>query len=233
MKTVFPLLALLLLPIDAFSVDTFADEAPWFNVELVIFEHLDPQAIRAESWRQEEELPFIEGTHVLTPSSKSKKNASLPPYAELAFKLLPSKDRYLNKATKEMADSQLYKPLLHIAWRQPVLDKEQAKPVHIRSQGNTIDGLITLSLARYLHLDADILYHHKTANFTSDNDQFAGIQTFRLKESRRMRSKELHYFDHPMFGMIVKITPYELPEPSPVADRPVIAPTKNDSKIKK
>jgi len=30
-----------------------------------------------------------------------------------------------------------------------------------------------------------------------------------LRQSRRMRSKELHYFDHPLFGMLIMITPYE------------------------
>ena len=32
---------------------------------------------------------------------------------------------------------------------------------------------------------------------------------FELNESRRMRSKELHYLDHPAMGIIVKITPVE------------------------
>ena len=32
---------------------------------------------------------------------------------------------------------------------------------------------------------------------------------FELNESRRMRSKELHYLDHPAMGIIVKVTPVE------------------------
>ncbi len=35
---------------------------------------------------------------------------------------------------------------------------------------------------------------------------------FRLTETRRMRSRELHYFDHPLFGAIVQIIPYERPK---------------------
>ncbi|MCW8878603.1 MAG: peptidoglycan binding protein CsiV [Kangiellaceae bacterium] len=30
-----------------------------------------------------------------------------------------------------------------------------------------------------------------------------------MQQSRRVRSKELHYFDHPLFGMLIIITPYE------------------------
>ena len=31
---------------------------------------------------------------------------------------------------------------------------------------------------------------------------------FELIETRRIKSNVLHYFDHPRFGMIAKVTPY-------------------------
>ncbi len=42
------------------------------------------------------------------------------------------------------------------------------------------------------------------------------VQAFRLATSRRMRSKEIHYLDHPLFGALALITPYE----GPTSDRP-------------
>lgn len=45
------------------------------------------------------------------------------------------------------------------------------------------------------------------------------LANFRLQDHRRMRSKELHYIDHPLFGIIVKAMPYELPE-LPVEEPP-------------
>ncbi|TQV84401.1 CsiV family protein [Aliikangiella coralliicola] len=38
---------------------------------------------------------------------------------------------------------------------------------------------------------------------------------YRLKQSRRVRSGELHYFDHPLIGMLVIIRPYEMEEQQP------------------
>jgi hypothetical protein len=38
-------------------------------------------------------------------------------------------------------------------------------------------------------------------------------QVFRMKQSRRMRSNEVHYIDHPLFGIIALVTRYELPQP--------------------
>ena len=47
---------------------------------------------------------------------------------------------------------------------------------------------------------------------------------FRLEATRRMRSRELHYYDHPMFGVLVKVTPYGVQEqPEPAGD-PTTAP---------
>jgi hypothetical protein len=43
-------------------------------------------------------------------------------------------------------------------------------------------------------------------------------RVYRMQQSRRMRSNELHYLDHPVFGMAVKVTPYELPEQQPAAE---------------
>ena len=34
-------------------------------------------------------------------------------------------------------------------------------------------------------------------------------QVIPMKQSRRMRSKELHYIDHPMLGILVRVTPIE------------------------
>jgi len=86
-------------------------------------------------------------------------------------------------------------------------------------QLNTLEGTIKLHLGRYLHLETDLLYRSQIEplennTFFINLDDIEQPQTlFRMHQTRRMRSGELHYFDHPMFGMLVLITPYELPEP--------------------
>ncbi|MBL1259542.1 MAG: hypothetical protein COB33_003300 [Thiotrichaceae bacterium] len=91
----------------------------------------------------------------------------------------------------------------------------------IEAQFKTLDGTIKLHLGRYLHLEADLLYRSQTEplknnTFFMNFDEIEQPPTlFRMHQKRRLRSGELHYFDHPMFGMLVKIIPYELPEPEP------------------
>ncbi len=45
------------------------------------------------------------------------------------------------------------------------------------------------------------------------SDDFQRILTATASDSRRLKSAELHYIDHPLFGILVKMTPHELPDP--------------------
>lgn len=47
------------------------------------------------------------------------------------------------------------------------------------------------------------------------NNQYRVDRTVLLQQERRMRSNELHYIDHPLMGLLIRITPYEFPEPEP------------------
>lgn len=96
---------------------------------------------------------------------------------------------------------------------------------------NPFFGTLRLSVSRYLHLEADLNYRvpilkeevipvePATAGFDSQASgqqpqttflKRQALQTFHMYETRRMRSKEIHYFDHPMFGVISRVIPYEI-----------------------
>jgi len=89
-------------------------------------------------------------------------------------------------------------------------------------------GLIRLSVSRYLHVETDLHYRTTVTQQEYVLEQPSGffggseavekmvqrnvLLDFRMHESRRMRSKEIHFFDHPMFGAIIMVTPYEFPK---------------------
>lgn len=82
------------------------------------------------------------------------------------------------------------------------------------------DGTVTVSLSRYLHMKTDINYYNPEVYLAEQIAQQSidtpSIEHFRLQSSRRMRSKEIHYIDHPYFGIIALITPYQRePEQEP------------------
>jgi len=114
---------------------------------------------------------------------------------------------------KLMAPPELIeRPLLLGVPQEIETEESEAGPLR------TIDGTIRLHLGRYLHLEVDLLYRNQTEPMASNTFYMLGEEEqpqtlFRMHQTRRMRSGELHYFDHPMFGVLALITPYELPEP--------------------
>lgn len=42
-----------------------------------------------------------------------------------------------------------------------------------------------------------------------ESEEFLPTRIVVMEEDRRIRANELHYFDHPLFGLIVQLTPYE------------------------
>ncbi len=89
-----------------------------------------------------------------------------------------------------------------------------------------LEGQITIVLSRYLHTHANLVFRKPASQAArSSTVDAAELQTaspitqrnllfnYALNEKRRMRSKRLHYLDHPEFGLLVLITPYDGPPP--------------------
>ena len=46
---------------------------------------------------------------------------------------------------------------------------------------------------------------------TTSSETYKEIRYYPVQTHRRMRSKEIHYIDHPLIGILVLATPFELP----------------------
>ena len=108
-------------------------------------------------------------------------------------------------------------------------------------------GTLRLSVSRYLHLEANLNYRvpvmkeelvpvnledavvgsgfQQNTAFTEQGNTAEmraqirkTLQNFNMYETRRMRSKEIHYFDHPLMGIIARVIPYEIPVNEPNFD---------------
>jgi hypothetical protein len=166
----------------------------------------------------------------------------------VAFVMLRDEELQLKESLKKLTKSSKFDPLLHIAWRQPNKNLKTEKTARktksdINNETNIeminprFAGTIRLSVARYLHFAADLVYRapitQRVANPMRDRElwtdspyqalsypqgpayqleSWKALRGFRLEESRRMRSKRIHYLDHPFLGIVVLITPVELPK---------------------
>jgi hypothetical protein len=95
----------------------------------------------------------------------------------------------LSDTAARLARSAGYRVIHQAAWIQPGLPRNAAPGVPV--SGTTVSGETRLYRQRYLHLGLDL--------------RFAADQ--KLTEWRRMRSNEVHYYDHPLFGAIAVVVP--------------------------
>ena len=192
---------------------------PWYTVEVVVFERLDDAGLYEEVW------PAVPEAGVTTGADEGEdgEEADAVPLAAAGeprepFVALPAAELGLGGITAALRRSGSYRPLLHTAWRQPGVDARGAVAVAVAddSVSPSVEGTLRLHRARYLHLNADLLYR-RAAPADADVTLPAG---FRMAQSRKMRSEEIHYLDHPLFGVIVQVTPYEAPPPEPAPAAP-------------
>ena len=180
------------------SCATDAQDVPLYDVELVIFRVLSPSG-SAEQWSTEEALaangitaaPESEGEETAAPSAdRSVRPGTVAVLAPDQFKLTAIED-----SLKRSRDYQL---LAHIGWTQAGYALNSASFISLADNltGTGVSGRAALSRGRYLHLSLDLVYQPQ-----------AGAPRYVLKQSRRMRSTERHYFDHPYFGVIAVVTP--------------------------
>lgn len=270
------LLATLLPGLSLAQSDSSAEEEviPRYDVEVIVFKNIKvPKS-------KEFVLPVSspgQSEAMFDLSSPASIEAAL----ESGYELLSPAEYRLLEPLGRLIASPRYQLLLHAAWRQPGLEREQVLPVwlkggriygneytsidnHIESleiespdeddenaevttyefdeqsleslelqllekqESQQHDGLyefegkITIALSRYLHTYTDLILRRPrlsvdpVLNNAPQNAYLAAnsadthiLNNHRIKEHRRMRSKNLHYLDHPEFAMLILITPYE------------------------
>ena len=74
------------------------------------------------------------------------------------------------------------------------------------------DGTVRLRKSRFLHLDVDFAYFPDTLeqpdlDIPEQAARHGGLSAdyVRLTESRRIKSDDMNYFDHPLFGLIIQV----------------------------
>lgn len=202
------ILALLCLPLPAGAAD--------YAVELLVFSTLHRDD-GEERWPLPAQLPATEQSLNIGEGGTQALDGG----------------RSLQAIADSLRRSNAYRPLLHWRWRQPGWERSQARQLHVQVPAGSalpltqpsalasklqiqrlrgvsepsapggaglplLDGTVSLARSRFLHLTVDLIYV----------DPHTGVPV-QLKESRRMRSNELHYLDHPRLGMLVQVTPLD------------------------
>jgi hypothetical protein len=176
---------------------------PSYDVELVIFRHLGANA-SPERWEAE---AIVSGSQLAIPDEEQTPFSSSTPAPAVGttttFPALPPAKYKLTAIADTLRRSRNYQPLAHIGWTQPGFPRDAAQFFSVAAvvpPTSGVTGQVALSRGRFLHLTLDLVYE---APATATEP----AQRFVLRQTRRMRSNERHYVDHPKFGVIAVITP--------------------------
>ncbi|MFV8833788.1 CsiV family protein [Aquisalimonas sp.] len=162
-------------------------------------------------------------------------------------------DRQLSAVARRLGESGHYDVLVHTAWIQPGLDRQEAAAIALplgtempgmgddelpagangkddekeNADGDNgeqperaalparppegLSGWVRVARERYLHVHLDLRWVDPERSEAGPLDRLHGVfiedmePVVTLQDGRRMRSGELHYIDHPVLGVIVRV----------------------------
>lgn len=141
------------------------------------------------------QAPDLEGSELWTHADPiDTSNAVLPP------NLPPSAD--FSRIASALQGDAHYRILLEKHWKQVGDTKSNVPPVRLVTTDNEINGTLQFYLSRFLHVELDLMYQPQSTDPGADV-----APDYVINEQRRVRGDELTYFDHPKFGVIVRVSP--------------------------
>ncbi|MET0065562.1 MAG: CsiV family protein [Candidatus Thiodiazotropha sp.] len=198
-------------------------EAPWYQFEVLVFQRISAGAGSTEQWPVDPGVPSQENAVYLSRGEAVVNNKAIP------FKHLPAEEQELADTWQTLRRSRDYRPLYLLAWRQPVSAPEQAEAVYFSLSSDDgsdlpkLEGRVRFGIKRYLHMDADILLRLPAVTEPARQDDLGYSpehRLYRLQDSRRMRSGQTNYLDHPVLGVITLASRYEPPVIEPLPTPP-------------
>ena len=127
------------------------------------------------------------------------------------IELEPAIDSQFPEILDKLRDSNNYEILFHGQWSQTSVKRTKAPYVLINlpriDQQSTLNGTIFLFATDLLYLDLLLRYQPKHDN----NVKFRAERPYYfINHRRRIKFKEIHFIDHPKFGVIVSVRPVTL-----------------------
>jgi hypothetical protein len=198
----FGLLALVSVPAPAID---------FYDVEILVFQQFDSQG-------DDEELnvPNIRYLELnLELHDLLDRTSAIP--------LEPAIEGYLRHSGQRIGNSRNYEILFHGRWSQTTSDRRSAPYIRIDlpavGRSSTLIGVLRLFATDLLYVDAFLRYQPAERQATNQIEESTERNTqpyYFLKERRRVKFREVHFLDHPKFGILLTVWPVKLPKlPSP------------------
>jgi hypothetical protein len=161
-----------------------------YEIEVVVFENRLSGLEGNELWAREREKPVSAGKDKPTSTGEN-----------------PPADSVLSAAAAALENSGRHHVLAHLRWRQSAEAKSVSKPVNISNTTGGLDGSLRFYLSRFLIVEMNLALLEMQGGGVFSGTAENGAVVYRLNEPRRIKVSETHYFDHPKFGALVRVSP--------------------------
>lgn len=202
-------LSLMTTLLSAYSFKASADDTPNYTLEVIIFDTYALKSWTEEYWPENLDPLNYQGNQFLSDFlsgnyARGKANIRNQPLE-------------LNSVSQKLTPAKGYKILFHKAWSQDTGSDKQMPTLIIESAqgGSQLSGTVKLYKSRFAHVDFDLRLERRIPERIkteflaqqkfSPNEVAPDNWIFQLKESRKIRPNQLHYIDHPLFGIIVQL----------------------------
>ena len=192
-----------------------ADPAPIPNeLALADPDAADPDAADPLTAPEEDGLELID-TDFGQDSAVSPTIENLP----AGFRTLKASELDLGDARARLDRLSAYRVLGHAGWAQTGVDTDRSIQLNLRHLGITNPvGTVELYLRRFLHIALELQFYDGSGTLWNASGgpaltPFEYARSYPLTiERNAIRRGELHHIDHPLFGVLIRITPAPIPE---------------------
>lgn len=131
------------------------------------------------------------------------------------LRLLSGPEKILKNAALLIETQMGGQILFHERWIYPLSKKNTYTPwfkiVGEGKPGETLTGYMQWSIDRYIELDADLRVTREDQRYDVNGNMIPDVYV--LREFRKLSSQDIHYLDHPAFGVIIASQMVDQPSP--------------------
>ncbi len=186
----------LLLPLFVFPGPSYpqAENENSYLVEILVFKNIGADTSNNELWGRNADIEL---------GRLESSEHSVADHSAVRFVGRTT----LDKLAAEIQASGSYELLKRLAWVQPSSKKDLAPTVSIES-GGVLSGTLRFYENQLLFVELDLRFNRPLTSIRGTtvpySSRYYRTADFRIKETRRVKINEVHYFDHPYFGALVK-----------------------------
>ena len=194
------ILSLVLL---AFTAMQTVQAAPRYNVEIIVFQNYALKGWTEEFWPETHDSVTLEN------STSELSRQIAPLFISEAYQQIDHLEDRLKSAG--------YGVVYHTAWQQNAVNKRSTATTRFEggSGGTSVLGTLRLVKTKFEHIYLDmelsrVIPEKVRLAFAEQHklhvDALPRSWNFKISEHRKIKPKEVHYIDHPLFGALVRIT---------------------------